>query len=298
LLAAFDESGNPWPDRPRREAAFVLELAHAALKSGQRGAVPAVQKLLDKHRLLVRDPLGPSAFERYWLWAAVAILQGVNEPAVNQEFVTAALARFPDEPRLLLAKAFLLDRRQPFASGEETRTTMMAPQMAGNTVIPARLSVTAGLPERHVREVLTAYDSVLTTDEVGAEARLRKSLLLYRAGQAREALELLDSSSVVSSDIALRYLRDLFRGRALTALGSLDEAAAAYQAALGHAPQAQSPQVALMAVALLRGDRERAAAIAEQIQNAAPGADPWWTYWEGDYRLVPGILTRLRTQTR
>jgi tetratricopeptide (TPR) repeat protein len=246
----------------------------------------------------MRDPLEPESFERYRLWAAVAILEGVNEPAVTEPFVTAALVRFPDEPRLLLAKAFLLDRREPLASGEENRTAVLVPQMAGGTVIPARVSVSSGLPARHVREVSDAYDRVMTPDEIAVEARIRKSLLLFRAGQPREALALLESAGAPTSDLELRYLRDVLRGRALTAVGSLEEAATAYHAALGLAPQAQSPHVGLMGLALLRGDREGAAAIAEQIQKAAPGLDPWWNYWQGDYRLVPAALARLRTQTK
>lgn len=299
LLKAFEDSGNPWPDRPHREAAFVLELAHAALVSGQRAAFEPAQKLLDKHRLLVRDPLGPDAFERYWLWTAAAILQSFNAAVVSEQFLASSLTRFPDEPRLLLARAFALDRRQPFAWGAGASTTVVAPQFAGGTSIPTRVTVTSGLPERHVREVAEAYDAAMVSAETSAEARIRKALLLYRAGRAQEALTLLEYTGPPSSDAVLRYYRDLFRGSVMTALGLDAEAEVAYRAALSLAPLAQSPRVALMAIALNRGDAVAGAAIAEEIQRAPADAwDPWWNYWEGDYRLVANALARLRIQTR
>ena len=299
LIKAFEEGGNPWPDRPRREAAFVLELAHAALVSGQRAAFVPAQKLLDQHRLLVRDPLGPDAFERYWLWTAAAILQTVSANAVSEQFLTASLARYPDEPRLLLARAFALDRRVPFSWGAGTATTVIAPQFSGGTSIPARVSVISGLPQRHVREVAEAYDAAMVSTETSAEARIRKALLLYRAGRAQEALALLEYTGPPPSDAVLRYYRDLFRGSVMAALDLDAEAEAAYRAAQALAPMAQSPRVALMALALNRGNAAAGAAMAEEIQLAPADAwDPWWNYWEGDYRLVTAALARLRAQTR
>ena len=299
LIEGLDEGGNPWPEKPKREAAFVLELSHAALMSGQRAAVPVVGKLLEKHGLLVRDALGPGSFEKYWLWAAAATLEGVNEPKVTEAFVTAALARFPDEPRLLLARAFLLDRRQPFASGEATATTVIVPQFAGTAMIPGRTSFRTGLPAGHVRDASAAYDKAIASAEVSAEARIRKSLLLLRAERALEALALLDSDGAQTTDTGLRYFKDLFRGRVLTALARVEDAEAAYRSALALAPQAQSPRVGLMALALHRGDRAAATMLAEEIQAAPAGAwDPWWNYWQGDYRLVANALARLRMQTR
>jgi hypothetical protein len=54
-----------------------------------------------------------------------------------------------------------------------------------------------------------------------------------------------------------------------------------------------------MALALHRGDRAAATLLAEEIQAAPAGAwDPWWNYWQGDYRLAANTLARLRAQTR
>ena len=79
----------------------------------------------------------------------------------------------------------------------------------------------------------------------------------------------------------------------------MDDAAAAYRAALAAWPGAQSAQVALMTLAVGRGNREEAGALAETIQMAAVDQyDPWWTYWLGDYRAYPAVLDKLRELAR
>ena len=50
-----------------------------------------------------------------------------------------------------------------------------------------------------------------------------------------------------------------------------------------------------MTLAVVRGHRDEAAALAETIQMAAADQyDPWWTYWLGDYRAYPAVLDQLR----
>ena len=299
FIKTFDEGENPWPDRPKREAAFVLELAQAALTSGQRDAVPAVGRLLNKHRVLVRDSFGPGAFEKFWLWTATAILESVNAPAMAAEFVKSALERFPTEPRLLLAQAFLLDRREPFAWGPPGQRSVFVPRFSNGVLMEGRQITATGLTAKHVREVTAAYNAVIAEPETAAEARIRKALLLLRSGDPSEALSLLEAANDPKSDNSLQYFRELFRGRAQTELGSATDAEAAYRAALAIAPQAQSPRVALMALALERGDRDVATKLARDIETASNDAwDPWWGYWQGDGRMVAGALATLRMQTR
>ena len=64
-------------------------------------------------------------------------------------------------------------------------------------------------------------------------------------------------------------------------------------------PASQSQKVALMNLALLRNDRAAAEALAEEIQGSStPAADPWWSYWQGQYRLHTVALERLREMAR
>ena len=67
-----------------------------------------------------------------------------------------------------------------------------------------------------------------------------------------------------------------------------DEAAAAYRAALAAWPGAQSAQVALMTLSVVRGNGKKRGARRSHPDGAGRSrADPWWTYWLGDYRVLP-----------
>jgi tetratricopeptide (TPR) repeat protein len=305
LIEQFQSGGNPWPDRPEREAAFVLELTRAGLLSRKREDREAIRRLLEWYQPLLRGPLGPDAFEKYWLWACVALLEGGDDLTLADTLVTNALRRFPDEPRLQLARAFLLDRRRPNARAAATRTFELAPR-AGISETPiareeTRTSVTrtTGLTAEHMREVSEAYDKAMAHADTRAEARIRKAWLLHRADRHQEALALLDSPETDSSDALLRYLRHMFQGRVYDALGLPEPAGDAYRAGQTLAPLAQSPKVALMAHALRRGDFITADRLATEVQSAPPQDwDPWWSYWQGDSRMFPAALSRLRGQTR
>ena len=116
-----------------------------------------------------------------------------------------------------------------------------------------------------------------------------------RAGQFDRGLAMLDGIKAPPADLELRYFASLVRGQLLRASGRPDEAAAAYRTALAAWPGAQSAQVALMTLSVVRGNREEAGALAETIQLAPVDQyDPWWTYWLGDYRAYPAVLEKLR----
>jgi len=280
LVAAFREAGNPWPANPKREAALVIEIADAAMGTRRIPARDAARDLLRSYRTLVRHPLWPDDFERYWLWGVIASLQGVNQPDLAREFSDYALTRFPNEPRFLLAQAFAVDQTRAFA---ETDGRNGAGQAS------------------HVREVTARYDAAARFPETAAEARVRKAFFLHRIGRQAEALAELDAvdGAAADRDVMTGYLRRLFRGRVLEALNRYDEARAAYESARRAQPDAQSPAVALMRLHLRAGDRPAAEAMAAAIQAAPKSAfDPWWVYWLGDARQYGAIVARLREETR
>ena len=273
VIRDFRAGGNPWPGDPRREAVFALELAEAGLVAHKDDARLAARDLLVSYAKLVRQPLTPDEFERNWLWGEVALLEGVLQPAATESVVAGALKRFPEEPRFLLARAVAADQRASFTPVGASSRPAAAPAI----------------------DVGEAYDAAIAYPATAAEGRIRKAWYLHRLGQNANALPLLDAAPGRAPDAGLRYLRELFRGHILTALGQADAAIAAYRAARAIFPDAQSANVALMNALYTHGDRREAETLSEAIQAAArDAADPWWSYWQGDYRYYPAVIGRLR----
>ena len=278
LIADFRKAGNPWPANPAREAAFAIELAEAALRTRRAPARESAVSLLKEHRVLVRHPIEPDRFERYWLWTAIAMLQGANATDITPGFVDYALTRFPDEPRFVLARAVAMDQTRAFETAEGRGG-------AGQ--------------ESFVRDVTSRYDAAMPFPETALEARVRKAFFLHRIGRDADALDTLGAPPAADAGEVLRYYWHLFRGRMLEQLERQDEARAEYDTALRMAPRAQSPRVALMRLAVRSGDQPAAEALANEIQTARADAfDPWWVYWLGDYRQYGSIVGRLREMTR
>ena len=275
LITEFDRDGNPWPGSPRREALFALELAEAGMFSSRPSARTAATELLERFGQLVRHPLWPDDFERAWLSAQVAMLQGMIRPATAVPFVERALARFPGEPRFVLARAILTDQRWPLGS-----------------VIPTGTPAAA----EHAKTLLAEYEAAAAFPETHAEASIRLGWFLHRVGRRDEALARLAAAQGVERvDRSLGYLRQLLLGNVLSTAGRTEEALASYRQATVILPGAQSAQVAAMNTLLMLGHRPEAEAMAESLQSAARTTfDPWWLYWQGDGRHYLQMMAAAR----
>jgi tetratricopeptide (TPR) repeat protein len=284
VIGELRESGNPWPATPRREAVFVLELAETGLASPRLADRDAAATLLNSFHRLIRHPLEPDAFERYWLWAELAMAQGMVRSQFAEPLVAYALSRFPEEPRFVLAKAIVTDQAWPTGLAFST-TTLHKP------VRPA---------DAHVTNVIARYVDAIAHPETAPEARVRLAWFLYRIGRHQEALRYLDAvADEQGLDGSMRYLYRLFRGHVLEALERPADAIRFYREALAMAPNAQSARVSMMNALLRAGDRRGAEAIAEQVQTAGrDDFDPWWGYIQGEFRLYPGAIGRLREMVR
>jgi hypothetical protein len=103
------------------------------------------------------------------------------------------------------------------------------------------------------------------------------------------------AESSLAADPSLAYLRFLFLGRVHAAFGRRDEAMAAYRAALEVVPPGQAARVSLMSQMLLGGERSDAVTMADIVESErSPAYDPWWMYWQGQYRHFQSALARLR----
>ena len=263
-------SGSPTaPGRPiaRRTAVFALELALAGLRSDNRDARDEGGRLLAEYHVRVREPAGADEFECLWLVTETTALEGLFMPDNALLFIPRALQRCPANPRLQLAYALVSEQQW----------------LQGRTLAAQEA------------DILNRYEQAMKFPETEIEARVRAARFLYGLGQVDRGLALLDGIRTAPPDLELRYFAQLVRGQLLRASGRLDDAAAAFRAALVAWPGAQSARVALMTLSMSRGNREEAAALAEAVQMAAVDQyDPWWTYWLGDYRAYPSVLDKLR----
>ena len=281
LLRDFQDAGNPWPGNPRREAALILEMAEPGLFSEDREQRKASLGAIDRFSRLIQHPLEPDLFERYWQFALLTTLEGTLRPTLASPYVDAALARFPDEPRFRLSRAIVRD--------QQWVTRGSGPLGA------AQLPTT-----EQIGWIRRDYEAAIALPAVEEESRIRFAWALHRIGRREEALsQLRTAGKQPIQDISLRYLHQLFSGYVTASLAQPDAALAHFRSAVAVVPGAQSARVALMNALLLRGETAEAEALAQLVQaEAGPEMDPWWMYWQGQYRFQPAAMARIRELSR
>jgi VWFA-related protein len=262
LLVDFKAGGNAFPSSPRKEFVLALELAETALPVSFPAVRAAGYDLLTRYGRLVRQVSGDDEFEKDWLKAQIGLAEAPVRPAEAQKFVDAALKRYPAEPRFVLARAI---------TAEEAASA------------------------KDAAKVLAAYDLAAADPATRDEALIRKARLLTVLGSPSDALRILDKTGPIADDAMLRFWRELVRAKTLDGMGRWDETIAAYRAALTIAPEAQSARVGLMNTLARTGRGADARAVAEAIQTASANADdPWWGYWQADYRFFADLVKKLR----
>lgn len=138
------------------------------------------------------------------------------------------------------------------------------------------------------------------------EAHLRLGRVLLMQGRAPEAsieLQQAIASFEGSEDDQLLYYAELFAGAAHEAMSQLDAARASYEKAAELYPAAQSPRLALSALARRRGDRAAALRALQEVFELPPSGDPaldepWWRYDVSQARNADALLGELRKPFR
>jgi VWFA-related protein len=272
----YRTAGSTLPAHPKQEAAFVLALAQAGLFGRDAATRDEALSLLAQAHDLVRQPLGADDFECRWYEAEVALYEGSLLAGQAMDAANHALERCPNDGVLRLGIALASDQ---LWSTDRART---------NASRATRATVT------DAASVMAKYDAAAEAPEVAAEARVRSAWLAYRTGDVADALDRLDRADQETADLVVQFLSRFVRGRALYARGDRTAARDAYRSALEAWPGAQSARVALMTLLVTSGDRLGAESLAEAVQTAADAAiDPWWVYWQGDYRRFDGLMAAL-----
>jgi hypothetical protein len=271
----------------------------------------------------------PDPAERLWHLAAIATMQGAGDwllvagrmsatgraPAsggnqtereLGQGHLSHAMARFPSEARFGLAAVVAADIRQwevgNFGRDPNLRTGILAGEIDREYLDGLRATAIGKTQVERVVELQIVGEkyAALTKDPgVAGEAHLRAALVRFRLGERTAALTHLAEVHRATNDPYFLFLAHLFTGAIRERQGMESEAIAAYRAALGVVPRAQSATSLLVGRLASAGRQAEAATVAEAFfAGGPPPADPWLTYRFGDGRLMASLMTQLRGEVK
>jgi hypothetical protein len=236
---------------------------------------------------MVRAPLPPdlgrregampdAQFECRWYDVAMAVLEGSAQSIAVLDLAPDFIARCPRDGRLALARAIAAD--QIWRDMDGRAPIFQGPRGVNNAA-----------------SVMALYEEAMAFPSTALEAHVRAAWLAYRGGEFDRALTLLENGPHETADPVLGYFWHLVGAQTLRKLNRGDQAVAEYRAASDVFPGAQAARVGLMTLFIERGDRPAAEALATTVETAPDTAiDPWWVYWQGDYRSYRSGLAELR----
>jgi tetratricopeptide (TPR) repeat protein len=128
------------------------------------------------------------------------------------------------------------------------------------------------------------------------EARIRLGRVLGRRGRHQDAIVELRRATMETDNRLLQYYGQMFLGTEAAALDLTDESRRAYKRAAELYPDAQSPHLAISALATRMGDRAAALAVIQPVitgDDPVLSDDPWWSYYTSQARGLAGIVEAL-----
>ena len=229
---------------------------------------------------------GPDPMVRLWYRAAAAWMQ--NRDYHDPVHLTRARGAFPNDADILFLSGC---EREEYARPD----TQAAARAA---VLPNGITFDLRSEREELGQAEAFYRRALALKPDVPETRLRLGRVMLLRGRYKEAASELRLANGSAGEDLLRYYGALFLGAAEEALGDHAAASAAYREAARLYPAAQSPHLALSALARRRGDRAGALAEIRRVFElpASPPArdDPWWTYHGAQARNADALLEELR----
>ena len=225
-------------------------------------------------------------------WLFDRVQPAPSQDAVVLDWYQSVAASFASKRQMAEAEPHLEQARRLFPSNAEILgasgalyETMAMPRIQ-NFVREAQARgerTAVGSERANLRRAEDFLKHALETDAGNAEARVRLGHVLGRQGRHQEAADLLRRAVAdTAADPLNQYYAALFLGTEQSALGQFDEARRSFELASAHAPNAQSPYLALSQLARRAGDRAGALRAMERMLALPPdGADrwdPWWSY--------------------
>jgi tetratricopeptide (TPR) repeat protein len=186
-----------------------------------------------------------------------------------------------------------------FLSGSQQETYASAEIQAAakSAVLPQGFFVDVPSESAALRNAETFFRRVLVIDPHHPETQLHLGHVLLARGKPQEAADELRGLTFGDDERDRRYFTALFLGAAEEGAGHFDQAREAYAQASTIVPGAQSPYVALSALATRRGNRAEALREMQRVFDLPDPmqlpTDPWWTYRLDHTRDVDTLLDAL-----
>lgn len=151
----------------------------------------------------------------------------------------------------------------------------------------------------NLRKAERLLEEAVLLDAGFFEARVRLARIKALLGRREEAARELRPLATGDAAPVVKYFAALFLGDVEQALGRGDASIEAFRLAATLYPQAQSPRLALSALAIDHADRRGAVAELNQLlqlpAEESRRFDPWWVYHLGNGRNVEESLAGLWT---
>jgi tetratricopeptide (TPR) repeat protein len=256
---------------------------------------PRVHDVLAERLLsvLMRRP-EEHGFGRRWYLAMALRTHWDLCPDDAARWVRAALAWFPDDAELLLARG----------TAEDVAELRRPESLPARGVLPPRLAREAEAEAASRRQLLErakrSFEEALKSNPGLHEARVRLGGVLWRLGRRAEARACLEPAVAAGAEPSLLYLAHLFLGRVHEDEGRLPQAEAAYRAAVGVEEDGQAAAVALSHVLQAAGQAEASREVLDRLVRQAwrPADDPYWAHRGGRYLDAEALLEELRGEVR
>jgi tetratricopeptide (TPR) repeat protein len=275
-----------------------------------------VVKILSLGRIPARDTSGGrplEAFERLWHQTALALLQRIKRPDLQQTYLDWLEVRYSiklktvpaDRPfgRFVLDRAVALEQacwlaqfpvKRETKDGITTTVTVSTPRLAAATS-PMELSDLAG----SCRTAVTQFDRAAAFADVADEANIRGGVAQFKLGRFDEALAALQRAKADGADAVRDYWGALLTARTLQQLKRLPDAERAYLAAWRLWPDARAPGTGLALVLFELNRRDEAVAASEAVYTVPVASiDPWWAYATADARFIRRWRDTLREMAK
>jgi tetratricopeptide (TPR) repeat protein len=228
---------------------------------------------------------GPDEMVRRWYVATGGWMQSREQH--DTVHLTHARQLFPDDAEVL------------FWSGcqQEIYASPMIQAVLRSAVLPTGYHVDVPQQGPALVDAEAFFRQALTASPGLAEGHLRLGHVLLAAGKIQEAADELRGVAPTADEPFLRYFTALFLGTAEEGLGRFDAAREQYMRAAALYPGAQSPYLALSALATRRGDQAEARNEMRRVFDLPTDLrvrnDPWWTYNVFQARNVEVLFKRL-----